>query len=207
MGTKAGRVLFAAACLLWLAGCSTSSRLDEVFSSQSDAGLSGQGAASESEPATTGTAAPVAADGLSGAADRGRTKRPAKAAPDKDAGDDLALGKKHFAAGNATLAERHFRRAVERDPAAAESWLGLAACYDRQHKFERADRAYDEAVKIAGPTAEILNNRGYSYMLRGDAKRARATLLEAQGKDPGNAFVKNNLELLEANVRKAKATQ
>jgi Flp pilus assembly protein TadD len=90
-------------------------------------------------------------------------------------------------------------------PRDAEAWLGLAASYDRLRKFELADRAYDQAIKIAGPTAEILNNRGYSYMLRGDPQRARQTLLEAQAQDPANTFVKNNLELLEASARKAKA--
>ena len=74
-------------------------------------------------------------------------------------------------------------------------------------RFELADRAYDQALKIAGPTGEVLNNRGYSYMLRGDYRRARETLLEAQAQDPGNSYIKNNLELLEASVRKNKATQ
>jgi hypothetical protein len=31
--------------------------------------------------------------------------------------------------------------------------------------------------------------------------------LEAQGKDPGNTYIKNNLELLEASLRKGKAPQ
>ena len=44
-------------------------------------------------------------------------------------------------------------------------------------------------------------------MLRGDQRRARETLLEAQARDPGNAYAKNNLELLEANLRKGKTTQ
>ena len=44
-------------------------------------------------------------------------------------------------------------------------------------------------------------------MLRGDHRRARETLLEAQAQDPGNAYIKNNLELLEASARKTKATQ
>jgi Flp pilus assembly protein TadD len=44
-------------------------------------------------------------------------------------------------------------------------------------------------------------------MLRGDYRRARETLLEAQAQDPGNSYIKNNLELLEASVRKNKATQ
>jgi tetratricopeptide (TPR) repeat protein len=109
--------------------------------------------------------------------------------------------------GDFSLAERHFRRAVELHPRDGEAWLGLAASYDRLRRFDLADRAYDQAIKISGPTAEILNNRGYSYVLRGDHQRARQTLLEAQAKDPGNSHVKNNLELLEASVRKAKATQ
>jgi Flp pilus assembly protein TadD len=127
----------------------------------------------------------------------------AKAAP----ADDLSLGKKHFQAGNFILAERHFRRAVELHPRDLESWIGLAASYDRQRRFDLADRAYDQATKIAGPTAEILNNRGYSYMLRGDPRRARETLLEAQARDPGNTYIKNNLETVEASLRKSKATQ
>ena len=129
----------------------------------------------------------------------------AKASPDKD--DDVSLGKTYFRAGDFSLAERHFRRAVELHPRDLESWIGLAASYDRQRRFDLADRAYEQATKIAGPTAEILNNRGYSYMLRGDQRRTRETLLEAQARDPGNAYVKNNLELLEASLRKGKAAQ
>jgi Flp pilus assembly protein TadD len=204
MGTKASRVLFAtAACLLWLNGCETSSRLGDLFQSNADSTQASQGSAPPSDPVTTGSLRQGAADAQPEAAAKGASKR----SSGKNAEDELALGKKHFDAGNFTLAERHFRRAVELHPRDLEAWLGLAASYDRLRRFELADRAYDQAVKIAGPTAEILNNRGYSYMLRGDAKRARETLLEAQGKDPGNTYIKNNLELLEANLRKSKATQ
>jgi Flp pilus assembly protein TadD len=118
-----------------------------------------------------------------------------------DPKDDLALGKRHFRESNYGLAEVHFRRAVEtaagpkeRD---AEAWLGLAASYDRLRRFELADRAYDHAIGLIGPTPEILNNRGYSYLLRGDYKRARAALTAALAKDPGNARVQNNLDLLQ----------
>jgi Flp pilus assembly protein TadD len=204
METKASRVLFAtAACLLWLNGCDTSSRLDDLFQSNADSTQASQGSTPPSDPVTTGSLRQGAAEAQPEAAAKGASKRPSG----KNAEDELALGKKHFDAGNFTLAERHFRRAVELHPRDLEAWLGLAASYDRLRRFELADRAYDQAVKIAGPTAEILNNRGYSYMLRGDAKRARETLLEAQAKDPGNTYIKNNLELLEASLRKSKATQ
>ena len=92
-------------------------------------------------------------------------------------------------------------------PRDLESWIGLAASYDRLRRFDLADRAYDQAIKIAGPTPEILNNIGYSLMLRGDYRRARETLLQAQAQDPSSPYVRNNLELLEASVRKGKAIQ
>ena len=84
---------------------------------------------------------------------------------------------------------------------------GLAASYDRLRRFDLADRAYGQAIGILGPTTEILNNQGYSYMLRGDYKRAREKLDAAQRKDPGNKYVQNNLQLLEDSYRNGKAIQ
>ena len=60
-------------------------------------------------------------------------------------------------------------------------------------------------MRIVGATPEILNNIGYSLMLRGDYRRARETLLQAQAQDPGNPYIRNNLELLEVSFRKGKA--
>ena len=116
-------------------------------------------------------------------------------------------GKKHFRAADFGTAEKHFRRAVELHPRDLEAWLGLAASYDRLRRWDLADRAYDQALKIAGPTPEILNNQGYSMMLRGDYRRAHAILLQAQAADPANPYIRNNLDLLEASYRKGKAVQ
>jgi Flp pilus assembly protein TadD len=122
-----------------------------------------------------------------------------------DPNDDLALGKRQYRAQNYGLAERHFRRAVEKGPGDsrrdAEAWLGLAASYDRLRRFELADRAYAHAAKILGPSAEVLNNQGYSYLLRGDYAHAREKLAAAQALDPTNAYVKNNLDLLARSER------
>jgi tetratricopeptide (TPR) repeat protein len=124
-----------------------------------------------------------------------------------DPNDELSLGKKQYRAGDYGLAEKHFRRAVESHPRDAEAWLGLAASYDQLRRFDLADRAYREAIRIVGRTPAILNNQGYSYMLRGDYPRARALLLEAQAKDPGNKFVANNLRLLRASASLGKAVE
>ena len=81
--------------------------------------------------------------------------------------DDVALGKEHYQATNYGLAELHFRRAAQTSRNNAEAWLGLAASYDRLKRFDLADRAYREVLRLTGPTPELLNNRGYSYLLRG----------------------------------------
>jgi Flp pilus assembly protein TadD len=132
--------------------------------------------------------------------------KPARLMP-SDPNDDLSLGKENFREGNYGLAERYFRKAVESGPKDAEAWLGLAAAYDRLRRFELADRAYEEVIKIAGPTPEILNNQGYSYMLRGKFDRAREILTRAREKDPGNPYIQNNLALLDESVRTHKAAR
>lgn len=121
--------------------------------------------------------------------------------------DDLNLGKKHYRENSFGLAEQHFRRAVEKGPKDIEAWIGLAASYDKLKRFDLADRAYAQALKLAGPTPEILNNQGYSYLLRGDRRRARATLLQAQAKDPGNPYIQNNLNLLDQSLREGAAVR
>ncbi len=121
--------------------------------------------------------------------------------------DDLAQGKLAFRDANYGTAEKRFRRAVELHPRDVEAWMGLAASYDRLRRFDLADRAYGQVARISGPTVELLNNQGYSYMLRGDYKRAHATLVQAQRKDPGNKYVENNLRLLEESYRKGKGIE
>jgi Flp pilus assembly protein TadD len=128
-----------------------------------------------------------------------------------DPGDDLALGKRHFAEMNYGLAEQHFRRAVEKSTGSksrdTEAWIGLAASYDRLRRFDLADRAYDKATRLWGSTPEILNNHGYSYLLRGDYRNARATLLAASVKDPDNPWIRNNLALLAKSAARGSAVR
>ena len=151
-----------AACLIVLSGCETSVKLGDLFQSKPEAS---QGLPPPAEADTTGSVHFPAGDFQPDAVPKGLVG--------KDPNDDLSLGKKYFRAADFGLAERHFRRAVEHHPRDLESWIGLAASYDRLRRWDLADRAYDQAMKIAGPTPELLNNVGYSLMLRGDYRRAR----------------------------------
>jgi tetratricopeptide (TPR) repeat protein len=68
-------------------------------------------------------------------------------------------------------------------------------------RFDLADQAYAAAIKLTGETVQILNDRGYSYLLRGDLGKARAKFLKAYQLDPTNPTVINNLQLLNASYR------
>ena len=109
---------------------------------------------------------------------------------------DLETGKARFREANYGLAEKHFRKAVELRGDNAEAWLGLAASYDELGRFDFADRAYEQLLKVAGRKPRIVNNMGYSKLLRGDTKSARKLLNEANMMLPGDAVVAANLELL-----------
>jgi Flp pilus assembly protein TadD len=111
--------------------------------------------------------------------------------------EDLKLGKEHFRNANYGLAEKHFRQAVEQSQDSLEALVGLAAAYDQLGRFDLADRSYAEAIRIGGPTSAVLNNRGYSYFLRRDFKRAKADFQQALRKDPDNAMVKRNMALVQ----------
>jgi Flp pilus assembly protein TadD len=108
----------------------------------------------------------------------------------------LKLGLEYFKKGSYGLAARYFRDAVEKAPKDAEAWIGLAASYDRLRRFDLADQAYAQATRLTGETVELLNDRGFSYMLRGDLTKARVKFQKAYALDPTNPIVINNLQLL-----------
>ena len=204
MFTGIARGLTVAAAALWLAGCSTSNGLSNIFAAKPPAADASEAQASAEVPDSA-----QAADDTTGTVVEqvGVAGKPVKGLLGSDPYDELSLGKKYFRTSNYGLAEKHFRAAVEKHPRDAEAWIGLAASYDRLRRFDLADRAYGQAVGIVGPTVEILNNQGFSYMLRGDYKRAHAALAAAQRKDPGNKYVQNNLRLLEESYRKGKSVE
>lgn len=107
------------------------------------------------------------------------------------------LGLEHFNRGDYGLAERYFKDAVEKNPRDATAWVGLAASYDRIGRFDLADRAYQSAIKLVGETTDILNDLGYSYMLRGQFATARRYMMKAYARDPNNPTISNNLQLLD----------
>ncbi len=186
MKLRISRVVLAAVCLMGLAGCETTST-NNPLAKASDADVTGSVLSPEAKSDTTPDAPPLKPELLG-----------------VDPNDDLSVGKKYYRQGSYGLAERHFRKAVEMHPRDAEAWVGLAAAYDQLKRFDLADRAYVQAVKLIGPTPDVMNNQGFSYLLRGDYGRARAMLLAARAKAPKNPYIANNIRLLEESAHKAK---
>jgi Flp pilus assembly protein TadD len=180
------RAFILAASCLWLAGCNTTNPTASV---------------SDDPPPTASAMLPAAAEAQASTPD----DMPTGSIAPRD--EDVTLGKQHYRSGNFNEAAKAFNRAAQKHPRDSEAWLGLAASYDRLRQFELADSAYDQATHIDGQTAEILNNQGYSYLLRGDYTRARARLTAAKAKDPANRYVQNNLQLLAEAQAKSKTAR
>jgi Flp pilus assembly protein TadD len=211
MSCRQARVLIVvAACLTGLSACSSAStKLSSFWSPKSadspstDSADNGPGTGDSSD--TTGSVVTQPAE--QPASDHPVVELSSPGLSGDDPNDDVQLGKKYFRSNNFGLAERSYRSAVEKHPRDAGAWVGLAASYDRLRRFDLADRAYAEAIRLIGKTPEVLNNEGFSYMLRGDYTRAHKTLQEAQAKDPANPYVQANLQLLEEAYHDGKSVQ
>lgn len=110
--------------------------------------------------------------------------------------EDVQAGARHFSEGAFGLAQEKFQAAAEKAPTDPVAWIGLAASYDRLRRFDLADRAYAQAEKLEPSNPALFNNRGYSYLLRGDVVKARVYFLRARALDPEGAAIANNLHLL-----------
>ncbi|MGH6906644.1 MAG: tetratricopeptide repeat protein [Aestuariivirga sp.] len=118
----------------------------------------------------------------------------------------IRMAKVNFRNGDYGLAESNYRKAVEVTPKDAEAWLGLAASYDQLRRFDLADNAYQKVLQLEAKNAAILNNAGYSQLLRGDLKNARIFLLKAYELEPSNPYIVNNIALLGESGKSVKRT-
>ena len=199
-------LILLAAGLIGLAGCSSFPKFGEFGDGASTATADNAAAATDNAaPADHAAAADTTGSIVTQPAEPGPSGEPVAplAKPGllgDDANDDLQLGKKYFRSNNFALAEKSFRAAVEKHPNDAEAWVGLGASYDRLRRFDLADRAYAQAERLIGRTVELLNDEGFSFMLRGDYARAKKLLEQAQAKDPANPYVQANLQLLNDSI-------
>ena len=78
------------------------------------------------------------------------------------------------------------------------AWNALGAVADLQLNWGAADAAYSRAHDLAGERAEVLNNHGWSLLMRGDWQAALPLLERAAALDPNTRRIADNLELARA---------
>ena len=108
-------------------------------------------------------------------------------------------------AGIAALKLGHVERALPMitlaidSPAATwRAWNARGVIADFQSDWETADSAYARAEALAPGRAEVLNNRGWSQLIRGNWQGAIDTLERAAMLQPASERTMNNLELARA---------
>ncbi|HWA60445.1 MAG TPA: tetratricopeptide repeat protein [Caulobacteraceae bacterium] len=85
--------------------------------------------------------------------------------------------------------------AVTADPSSWRAWNALGSEYDQRGDFTRAETAYEHALVDSDNAAMVLNNRGYSRLLRQDYDRAVDDFVDALKKKPDMAPARTNLRL------------
>ena len=92
-------------------------------------------------------------------------------------------------------------RAATAFPAASwRAWNARGALADFNHDWADADDCYARALKLAPDRAEVLNNRGWSLLMRGQWAEALPLIERAAAFDPKAPRIAANLELARAAV-------
>src|SRR5689334_19185650 len=100
--------------------------------------------------------------------------------------------------GDATRAAPLLDRATSKHSVSWRAWNARGVLADIQRDWTKADEAYEKALIISPNQPEIVNNQGWSRLLRGDWKDAATYFERAASLDPASERIANNLELARA---------
>ena len=100
--------------------------------------------------------------------------------------------------GDLAAAASYIERATKGPAPSWRAWNARGVVADLQRDFAAADAAYAEAARMAPSEAEIINNRGWSQLLRGDWAQAAGLFGQAVAADRNSTRMANNLELARA---------
>jgi Flp pilus assembly protein TadD len=90
--------------------------------------------------------------------------------------------------------------AIASPEASWQAWNALGVLADSSQAWAVADQAYSRAQQLAPAEPRIVNNQGWSKLLRGDWAGAAALFEQAAAEDPKSDRIANNLELARAAI-------
>ena len=117
----------------------------------------------------------------------------------------MARGKAHFGDGQYALSLGAFEQALRDQPDSVRALNALAATYDQLRRFDLADQYYLRAFRQAPESGDVLNNIGYSHLMRGDLLGAERYLARAAPLSPKSTVVEANLQLVRSHLQAASA--
>lgn len=91
-----------------------------------------------------------------------------------------------------------YEKALEMSPDNADVHRRLAIVADMQGRFSAADEHYQATLRLRPRDVDVLSDKGYSYILRGNAQQAELVLREALLIDPSHKKAMANLGALYA---------
>jgi tetratricopeptide (TPR) repeat protein len=112
-----------------------------------------------------------------------------------DASDPVERGRALILTRQYGLAIDGLNDVVTRDPGNARALTLLAVAYGQLKRFDLADRYHARALEVDPNSPVVLNNWGYSYLVRGDDRRAANLLERAMATSDGRPIVAANLAL------------
>jgi len=90
--------------------------------------------------------------------------------------------------------------AVADSGASWQAWNARGVLADESQDWAAADEAYSRARELAPAEARIINNQGWSKLLRGDWSAAASLFEQAASQDPKSARIADNVELARAAI-------
>lgn len=99
-------------------------------------------------------------------------------------------------------ARKLLAKAIGSPRATWRAWNAQGVLYDSERDWANADRAYAEAFVLSPQEPDVLNNKGWSLMLRGDPADALELFDDAARLEPKTSRVLNNRELAQAAIAK-----
>jgi Flp pilus assembly protein TadD len=99
--------------------------------------------------------------------------------------------------GRTDVALLYAERAAPQPRATWRLWNAKGVLADGVRDWAEADRAYARAIALAPGEADVVNNLGWSRLLRGDWPGAAEALSRAAALSPKSVRIANNLDLAE----------
>jgi len=115
--------------------------------------------------------------------------------PDKESGDCEKGALSALRIGRMEDARLLVECAISTPKASWRAWNARGVLADRTGDWRLADQSYEEAMRLSPDEAAILNNEGWSKLLRGDWRSAVGLFEQAATRDRTSKRIANNLDL------------